>query len=782
MNDEMNSICSFKQLKDELILRINTKSNSLTRKQKNVAGYLLENLSNISKFDTIPKLAYFSEVSTSTASVTIFKLNLAPYIDFVEKINKTLNLGKNKKYETSDESFIEHLFDKKDYLYLNVEERYDIEELYDQIILCYSQEYYEKCKEKLVELFKYNIELINSIDIRNKYTLFFIAASFGLNEILDNIYIDNKSENFEFWNKLVLIIKDKNYNKFEEFINQRTGYYNIEEKYTIDLILVNLMDYYGKIGMVKEEVVDESINLNSKQEFINIHKEEKSIDNINKSDRISLSYENKIYIDKFYIQLIDYYYNCDYGQCEKILRDILEELISNQSRLGSMNKYILILIGVSLGVEEEIFQVFAKDIIYNGKGYLCDLVKRLLTNNTWTIEKYINKRRSYYRLETDIDIDFILDNIINYYKRKPLLINYDVCDKNMLDNVICKYEYMLKLYKNRYFIDCKKELEKLFEYNERVLNNLELDIRYTICFISISFGYVLQMLEKIDINLLDNIKYKSEYDLMKKICNCKIEGLEQHINKSKTSYSFSDSYTVNIIMNGVTEYYNNINKYINENEVTLNNVEKFEDEYKKLINNLVEAYNKRNIENMQIELERLIGNKTYCEKIIEYDQIRQFILGALVFNLDYLFLKSDKIYNYIKNNRCPEALLYNMYKDAISKNVLEDINIMPKIMFEENRDKFILDDILTINKLNILLNQECISNQSSVYILNDNFICKEDNRVVIKFITFLKCTKNNEKKYVKAEAYKCLLCEKILMTQTMINELKNRGYVIDIIE
>lgn len=782
MNEEINSIRSFKQLKDELILRINTKSNRLTIKQKNVAHYLIENLSNISNFDTIPKLADFSGVSTSTASVTIFKLNLAPYIDFAEKIKKALDLESNKKYETSDERLIAHSFDNKDYLYFNVEDKYDIEELYDQIILYYSQEYYEKCEEKLVELFKYNVELINSIDIRKKYTLFFIAASFGLDEILDKIYIDNKSKNFEFWNKLVLIIKDKNYNKVEEFINQRTGYYNVEEKYTIDLILINVIDYSRKMGVVKERVVDESINLNSKQEFINIHEEEELIDNINKSDRISLSYENKIDINKCYIQLIDYYYNCNYGQCEKILRDILEELLSNQSRLGIMNKYILILIGVSLGVEEEISEVFAKDIIYNEKGYLCDLVKRLLTNNTWTIEKYIKKRRSYYRLETDIDIDFILDNVINYYKRKPLVINYNVCDKNVIEDVICKYEYMLQLYKNRYFIDCKKELEKLFEYNKRVLNNLELDIRYTICFISISFGYIFQLLEKIDINLLDNIKYKPEYDLVKRICDSKIEGLEQYINKSKTLYSFNDSYTINIIMNGVTEYYNNINKCIDEKEVSLNNVENFEDEYKKLINNLVDAYNERNIENMQIELERLISNKTYCEKIIEYDQIKQFILGALVFSLDYLFLKSDKIYNYIKNNRCPEALLYNIYKDAISKKILEEISIIPKIMFEENRNKFILNDIPTINKLNILLNQDYIINQPYIFKLNDNFICKEDNRAVIKFITFLECTKNNEKKYVKAEAYRCLLCEKIFITQDMINELKNRGYEIDITE
>lgn len=461
-------------------------------------------------------------------------------------------------------------------------------------------------------------------------------------------------------------------------------------------------------------------------------------------------------------------------------------------------------------------------LAYNNKGYTLfkmkkyeeaikcyDIALEIDSNYKLSIQ---NKKNALKKLKQEIhDLDYI-DNNKNIINKELNSLNKSLTDNNDINNMESiekeskkiqrSYFYILKLYKNEYYIDCRKELAKFFNLNNNLINNIDLNQKYTIVFILISFGELDLALKEFNEELLDTSNY-CEHNLIHKIKKGDTDNIQKYINNEKMYYTFQERYTINFILENICNYYNGefpsknfykatkdlrkdkYDKNINEEQIeeSSNSSEKvyvddINYEYDKCIKNLAEIFKTKNIDNIKNELKLLNKNNIFCKRMVEKNKLKDYIIQSLILNVDEILLENDNFLNYIKNNRCPEALLYNIYKESINAEIFKELRNIPNIIFNENKDKFLINDSVTYTKVNRLLNQEHIISQSCLYVIDEDIICKEDNRITNKTSTFIECLKNNEIVYVKVEVYICILCEKRYVKTSVINQIKEKGYII----
>lgn len=461
-------------------------------------------------------------------------------------------------------------------------------------------------------------------------------------------------------------------------------------------------------------------------------------------------------------------------------------------------------------------------VAYNNKGYTLFKMKKYeeaikCYDKALEIDpeyklSIVNKKNALKKLKQETHDFDATDNNENIINNESNYLNKDLADCNNINNMesIEKeskkvqriYFYILKLYKNQYFIDCRKELSKFFNLNNNLINDMKLSQKYTIVFILISFGELDLALKQFNEELLD-VSSCYENNLINKIRKGDINNIQEYVNNEKIHYTFQDRYTINLILENICDYYygqfpsknfyeatkefkkdyhqKNINEYHIEelsNSSEKNYVDDKNYEYEKFIKKLVEVFRIRNIDDIKNELKLLNKKTIFCKRMIEENKLKDYIIESLIFNIDDIILENEYFSNYIKNNRCNEALLYNIYKEAINTEIFEEVKYIPNMIFNENKDKFLINDSLTYTKVNRLLNQEYIISQSCLYLIDEDMICKEDNRITNKTTTFIECLKNNEIVYIKVEVYICILCEKRYVKISAINRIREKGYII----
>lgn len=536
----------------------------------------------------------------------------------------------------------------------------------------YSQEV--EYLKKVIEIEPTNIECINDLAVAYHNMNDFKQAEVYYDRVIS---IDSKYSN-AYYNKGLIVEERGNndnalklYNKAIENNNQNTDAYYAKGRILRKMNMnTKAIKYFMKVINLDSEYIE--AYKSAGEIFLDKNNYEYALANYNKAIELNPNDAN-CYLNKgICLQNLKKYSDAEDCFRKSIILDSKEQLnyFHMAYVLDVRRKY------------EEAVNYYNKAIMlnpddiaaYNNKGY-----------TLFKMKKYEEAIKCYDKaLEIDSEYKLSIVNKKNALKKlKQEATDFDSIKKNenkinntssYLDQELNKgdniefireeskkiqrsYFYILKLYKNGYYIDCRKELSKFFSLNNKLINNIELNQKYTIIFILISFGELDLALKEFNKELLLDASSNCEFDLINKIKRGETNNIQEFINDEKIHYTFQDAYTINFILVNICNYYcgdfpsniffeqtnwirkeahnKNINEKYSENYLEANDIDKNlltncenkeisedsnNESYSNKKNNLIEQssfennkINETNIQDLYKEIIYLYNKKNYAE-------------------------------------------------------------------------------------------------------------------------------------------------------------------------
>lgn len=434
----------------------------------------------------------------------------------------------------------------------------------------YSQEV--EYLKKVIEIEPTNIECINDLAVAYHNMNEFKQAELYYDRLIS---IDSKYSNAYYNKGLILEERGNNdnalklYNKAIEIDNKNTDAYYAKGRILRKMNMnTKAIKYFMKVINLDSECIE--AYKSAGEIFLDKNNYEYALTNYNKAIELNPNDAN-CYLNKgICLENLKKYSDAEDCFRKSIILDSKEQL--NYFHMA----YVL---DVRRKYEEAVnyynkaIMLNPYDIVaYNNKGYTLFKMKKyeeaikcydkaLEIDSEYKLS-IVNKKNALKKLKQEApDFDSIkknenkINNTSSYLKQELNKNDNIEFIKVESKKIQRSYFYILKLYKNGYYIDCRKELSKFFSLNNKLINNIELNQKYTIIFILISFGELDLALKEFNKELLLDASSNCEFDLINKIKKGETNNIQEFINDEKIHYTFQDTYTINFILINICNYY-----------------------------------------------------------------------------------------------------------------------------------------------------------------------------------------------------------------------------------